>query len=689
MGPFVSLLLALYAASSGGAAERAFATQLHLHGPFSAAAGSVESHLAQAREAGVDVVWWSENDFRLAGYRHVTSFSFDGESEPIDRGEAWSASAPGERELSKALRARGRGIGKQQHRPGEETERAELTLERSRDGSSSLLLGQSGEGALNFRKSSRRFVAGRGLHQRPLSAGVRLRLAVLPLEVDLDGRGYVELQLSEHARGRHRVRYFLSNDTDRPWREGGTYFVPVPFRPGEWNELVLELTRDAVAGFEGAGRDNALLQLELGVEARAQARPTVQFDDLRIEVDAHGPEMLALQRELLDDVGRAFAGVRQYQGLELSCWSTHLTELGPTAVLPDYDRYLAESGYLSEEPGRLDEAGFRAYVAERAVREAHERGALVAYNHPFGVSDDARLEPAAVLAQLAQRRLHGADLLEVGYRERGGRTLAEHLWLWDRLAERGLFPVGLGASDSDGARREPRDAPLNNFVTWILAQSDERPDLLAGLARGRAWFGDPTRYDGTLDLTTARGFRMGQIVLTDREAVVVEVSLTGLEARDEVRVVEPSGPVAMLEANGAQLRREHPVQALPGFVRVELLGDDGEPRVLSNPIHFLREAPQGGIPPARAALDVGGVRSFSCRGFTLTGARAETIEGAPAVRIEGLGSGGELHLDLPLELTSARVDFEGLEGDFIDQGGNLVLTSLEGRGSILLRARTR
>ena len=57
------------------------------------------------------------------------------------------------------------------------------------------------------------------------------------------------------------------------------------------------------------------------------------------------------------------------------------------------------------------------------------------------------------------------------------------------------------------------------------------------------------------------------------------------------------------------------------------------------------------------------------------------------MRIEGRASGGELHLDLPRDLISPRVELEGWTGIVVDQGANLVLTSLEGEGAVVLLPR--
>jgi hypothetical protein len=705
------LLVALFASAltavawlgpaSTPAGERAWSAQLHVHGSFSEGVGSIDSHLAEAKAVGVDVVWWSDHDFRITSYRHVTTYGFDAEREPLDAGEDWTARGELEAGYKKGLQLRRfppprRGRGKSGV-PDDGRSSATFGEEHAREGTPNLRLSHAAMGAMDFERMRGRFQAHRGLHHRPLASEITLRVWVLPFAHDGDGRAYVDLQLSEHSRQRsvpvrrYGVRYYLSNEDTEPWRVSGQLNVPLAFRAGEWNELVLPVTDDVVAGFPFiVGADNTLGAIEFGVEARAQAEPIAHFDELRIEQEIRGPAAYARQRELLEEVGRAHPGPQQHQGVEISWGSLHLNEFSVDTQLLDYDELLHESGLEEDDAAPFDDHVFGALVAQRALSAAHARGGLLSYNHMFGASmpgAEPEFSAEELLEELVATRLLGAELLEVGYRERGGRTLAEHLWVWDRLSERGLFPVGIGVSDSHGGPDARWNGAPNNFVTWIFAPTADKAALIEGLRRGRAFFGDRVLFDGELDLVTARGFRMGQIVLTDRDEASVEVSVRGLGELDELYVVDASGVVTRVRADGATQTAEHALGAVPGFVRAEIVDANREVKVVSNPIHILHEAPPGGIPAARAALDVDEVRSRVIAGFTLTGARAEQVEGRRALRIEGVARGGELHLDVPLHLTSPEVRFEGMSGSHVDLGGNLVLTELEGEGAVVLVGR--
>ena len=672
-----------------------WSVQLHLHGSFSRGLGSMASQLWQADDVGVDVVWWSDNDFRISSNRSVSAFSFEDEAEPADRGESWTALGPREAALRKHLRGwRSAERGRQGYEAA-----GSFTVENGRDGSRNFRIGAEALGALDFIRSSRRFSADGGLHHRPLASEVTVRLAVLPLEHDSDGRAFVEFVLSEQAPARRtparvrRVHYYLSNEDSEPWLEAATLRIPVPFRPGEWNDLALELTADTVAGFpSGEGWDNGLGGIELGVEARAQATPSAHFDDLKIEQVASGPAAYARQRELMERLGRRWPEVAQYQGVEISHSGHHLNELSVGTELLDYDRLASESGLLDRGDGPLDEDALARFVLGRAVEAAHARGGLISHNHMFGVElgeGAVGPEPEAVLEELAAERLFGADLIEVGYRRKGGRGLAEHLWVWDRLAQRGLFPVGIGASDSHGGPAQRWRWSPNNFVTWVLAPTSGREDLIAGLRAGRAFFGDIARFDGRVDLESGRGFRMGQIVVTDRGSATVLLWAEGARVGDDLRAVEADGVAATWHDPGEEIVVAHELARIPGFVRLELTDGAGGVYAVSNPVHFVREVPAAGIPGVRAALDLAGVRCARLDGFDLRAAGAERDGAARVVRISGRAPDGAV-LRLEVEGDDVSVTLEGLSGSWTppspDSTGRFHRLDVWGEGTFLVRS---
>ena len=346
--------------------------------------------------------------------------------------------------------------------------------------------------------------------------------------------------------------------------------VPVQARAGEWNDWVLELSEDAERLGAGGG-DNALVSLSLVVEVRGRARAEVYFDSLEIERDQVGPPLFAQAKRM---AGRLTdEDLTHHVGQEIS-YAAHLNAYGPGVPLSD-------SG-----------AHPHGYTPQEAVAFVHQHGGLVSLNHYFGVMFDRRIEDSpraglrfeAALERLIANRAYGVDLLEVGYRARG-YGLDAHLALWDGLAREGVRVVGVGVSDSHDAHLGWTEGP-NNFITWIYARSDAQADLLAGLAAGRAYFGDPTRFDGELDIREAGGGRMGDELRRPPGPAQVTFHARGLRPGQEIRLVLDGEVVEEFLPAGRDWSRNTGVNVEgPTFVRFEVV-QDGEPVALSNPLYF-------------------------------------------------------------------------------------------------------
>ncbi len=664
--------------------ERPYSVQLHVHGSFSEGIGSIDSHSHEASDVAVDVIWWSDHDFRLATYGHASTFGF----------ESWTEPMPPQPETTQHRRRR---LARKRLVPAAHNEslrgEAELVAGDAREGERSLRLRLVGESPA-FESYRFTLAADRNLFKRPLASEVTLLLSVFPEQIGPDARIAIDVGLSEHPPREalpfapYRVRYLLDPGGGEPTRDGVTFVVPVAVRQGEWNDLALPVSRDAVRGFPFIhGEDNSLASVSLAVEARGGHEVRARFDDFRIEQELSGPAAFARQASLIDAVARDYPNVKQLQGIEISWMSSHLNEFSVDTKLLDYDALRAD---VETSPAPGDEGkSLRERFTRRAVEQVHARGGLVSYNHMFGAmlpGAAPKLTREEVLENLLANRVFGADILEVGYRERGGRTLDDHLWVWDRLAEHGLFLVGTGVSDSHGGPRQRWRKSENNFVSWIYARSPSKADLLEGLRAGRVYFGDRVLFDGTLDLTTERGARMGQIVLSDRPNDEVRVTIDGLEPGDVVRVVVSGERVASSAVAGSRYDQRIPVtlaDSLPTTVRVRVDGADGGPKVLSNPITFVRSAPPPGLPAARAALDLGAIASRKIERFTVTGARDLGREGG--VEIRGRGESGRLELACSSADGEASVELEGLTGSWSREASGLVVSELTGEGTIRVR----
>ena len=696
--------------ASAALPERFFSTQLHVHGSFSEGLGSIESQSREATDVGLDVLWWSDHDWRLAIYHTLSRFSFEPGVVEQDRHGSWVLTdarfEPRFEPRLEANRRRSKAVGEVKH-----------TDERAFDGEWSYRVRASaradglrpGEGFQPFLAALEAPMPG---YRRSLAAGLRVGAALWIEGAGPDGEVWLELRLSEHpvlatASGaggvsadygtgealgdpdfpRPALRYVLGGERAAPARSGEVYWVPLPHREGEWNRLSIDPLEDVARGFpELEAEDNSLVVIHLGIGVRNGRTLTAFLDDLRIEQAERGPAMYARQREVIERVAPEYPALVQLQGVEVSYLHPHLNEFSLGTELFDYDR-LAEASGLLNERREVSQADLRTPLSRAVVEAAHARGGLVSFNHFLGTDPDGSKPERPredVLAEMLEHRLFGADLLEVGYRDRGGHPIRDHLWVWDQLAlEGGVRPVGIGVSDHHGGPDRWRAMP-NNFVTWIPAGAPTKAELIEGLRSGRVFFGDLTAFDGTLSLETARGWHMGQIVLSDRREAQLEVSVEGLSATDRVILVESGELARVRDADGASFHSKERLE-LPGrggFARVECFARDGRALVFSNPIHFVREVPAGGLDPARGAIDVGGVRSVALGGFHLTDARPVELDGRRGLRLTGRGAGGTLVLESEAE--GPRVELKDLTGRLRVDGRRIAIEGLAGEGRVVV-----
>ncbi len=675
--------------------ETPYSVQMHLHGSFSEGSGSIDSHTHSARNLGVDVLWWSDHDGLIAVYNRAHTFSFEeGLSEPLHNNETWRLIRP--HEITK-LKWWYEDIFLSQTNKFQ-IATATVTDARASDGIMSLLMeGRSSE--TEFQSFLYRFYAYRSKHKYPLAANLSIDLSVFPDQVDDNARAAVTLQLSYHPPyggtpfSTYYLHYYLDNSpTASAYEQDGTYHIPVPYTEGAWNDYHLHITEDAIEGFPFLdGRDNGASRICMGVESRQDGHAIVYFDAFRINNDYAGSEVFDIQRDMLNAKAQQYPDMGQWQGVELGYDSHHLNEFSLGTPLPDYDQIADISGFIDEETGLITPYGsYWGWVAWYLVDSAHARSGVVSYNHPFGTTEGS-VPPSMSNEELRDRLLanegYGADILEVGYRARGGHNMNDHLWVWDEVAKQQLYFVGNGVSDLHGGPEAKWSADENNMISWIYAASPSKEDLIVGLKRGRVFFGDIVLFDGEMDLTTPEGFVMGQIVVTDKASEQVTFDIDGLAAGDTIRVMEYGAETQVYTATGAAFSQTKEVAIDPTegtFVRLEVYDATGYEKVFSNPVYFVRQLPAEGVSPFKAGIDLGGIFSTALADFRLTGASFDAPPGADVLSISGVGQGGTIVLDCSAWGEPDQVEFVDLVGCWGWAGGVLTLYNMHGDGTIAI-----
>ena len=153
--------------------------------------------------------------------------------------------------------------------------------------------------------------------------------------------------------------------------------------------------------------------------------------------------------------------------------------------------------------------------------------------------------------------------------------------------------VGTGVSDSHGSTNGAWTDNPNNFVTWVYARSARKADLIEGLQQGRAFFGDITLFDGTIELRADSGARMGDIVITKAAQDVIEIDIAGAQPGDRLRLVQSGDVIEEGPVDARRYTRKHDI-TISGpvtCIRVELYSEDLAAKAFSNPLCYVRSAP--------------------------------------------------------------------------------------------------
>ena len=573
------------------AGQRPFATQLHIHQSMSEGTASFRSHVARAREEGVlDVIWFTDHDWRLAYHSYIDRFTFDSGIGPEIARRPIRVTAGKSGEASFPVRWREwYGRRREEHAPPRLAHRsATVVHDDVHEGKGALRLEAVAlPGTEEFHRYQLLLQAAGFRASRSLASNVRVKLAVRPVgEAGADARIFVRFLLSEQPPDhRAELLYWLGGRLPAQAGEHARNMISehlVEVTPDRWNDLTFDLTRDAIRDGIG-GMDNAMQGIRVGLEVRRGATAAVELDHLRIEHERAGDALLARAREIA--AGLEGDDLALYVGQEIS-YGVHINAFGPEVKLVDYEKHPA------------------GHDGSATVEFIHRQGGVALLDHPFGVfrslehlgwdRSTRRNYLHSVAARLIRTRGYGADAIEVGYRLRGNMTLSDHLELWDRLGAAGVVITGVGSSDVHSSRREWLDGPPNNWVTWIWAASREMKDLMEGLRAGACYFGDPARWNGRMDLFTSSGHRMGDVVVNGPGRQELTLHCDGLQAGWRVRLVRNGELLEEFEAEKGLFRVTRAVETEgTAIVRYCVHEEDGEPVACSNPLYFYATRPEG------------------------------------------------------------------------------------------------
>lgn len=577
---------------------------MHLHTSFSEQSGSMDGHLDQAQRNGVDVVWWTDHDFRMSSlyYRRVVHFtSLSGErGSPGEGGTPWEWH---EDRTGPLARESGGQIVESPYSPLDTVARGSLSITAHSPSGS--------PGAVKYTADASKA----GWNYTGTLIGQIFRFEVLPTSTGPDG--YLEFLLSTsyhparggRPAGTYSVSYRIGPPSSGAARSANGLLgvVNVAATHGRWNSILIRPSDDIAALWPDLeARDFGSFGLTFGAVSTG-SRSSGYFDYLRISRQQSGEVQMSAQRALQAEYARRVPEVTQHQGLEVSLFTTHVNWFGGNVTLPDYTG--------------INSSNYDAHLRDAVVPEIHRLGGLASLNHPFGTGSGPGLAPSTqrslmqrLGASLITNKALGTDLLEVGYHRRAGVDIAQHIGLWDICSRNGIFLTGTGVTDDHFCTGWT--GVNNDWITSAWATSTSEPALLSALQAGRGWSTSLSRFRGTLDLAADGGHPMGSVSVASSTRRTVTVMATDLPVGGNLEVIQGhvdyAGPARPQPGNRTvahytpqELRRGSlslPVDTNESsFVRTVV--HDATDRIvgLSNPIWLLRDPPPTGIPSRRAS----------------------------------------------------------------------------------------
>jgi hypothetical protein len=593
--------------------HRAYRMAMHVHASFSEGRASMHAQADEATANGLDVIWWTEHDWRMSAHGYRTLVSFDSLTAESEAGRPWNWQP---QKLGAPAGTAG-GIVPAPLSPDDPSQIGALHV---------MCAAPSGTQSVSYRFYAN--AGGARRNQRANLVGQTVSIDVYPKTVGPDG--WLELLVSIANRpavggrppGGYQLSYRFGTAPASRSRDPSSSLigvVTVPLGVGSYHTVALDPVADIAAIWPDlvSPGDNGLYDLWLGATARSGATAEGFFDHLvfdRSRTAADQP--LAIQAGFMTALGPLYPQIVQYAADEVSYFEQHINVFGGGSQhLYDY------SAYPNVESGTPNFA-FGTMISDLA----HRSGGLTAINHPFGPQGkpvsptlDQNPKRRKITANLLKWQAVHADIVEVGLRQRGTATLETHLSLGDALWRNGLWLCATGVNDDHGGDHGGWARDPNRFFTSAWASSLAEPDLLSSLRAGQVFVTELGTWSGNADLSVDGVVPMGAVsVRPTLSSRTLAITAGTLPAGSSAEVVQ--GPVDYGGAADPEPRSKV-IATLPAaafaagpasvdidtgtssFVRVAFLAADGHRFAFTNPIWLLHEPARTPVPSARISPD--------------------------------------------------------------------------------------
>jgi hypothetical protein len=462
---------------------------MHIHGSFSEGGGSMAAHLHQATKHDIDVIWWTDHDFRATASGFRTNVAMTSPHEPAERRQSWTWEPKTEGSI------RGQG-----HR----FDSSGMTVYAGGGSGRYLIYGN----AFDWTYSTSYY-------------DTKLVLEVTTLDVDAQNQAVVHIVSSYHPAtagrpaGFYRIDYRFGGPARPPFHEdhGCTGVITIAAGNGASGTYTLDLAADHRRLWPDMVQgDASLWKLSVGVRTRGGAAEAT-FANLRFRRtrDTDPMDGVARLKAIAREYGSVYPKVTQFVASEISL-VRHLNAFGGDGALPVY-----------KNAPNFDPS-VEADVT--MVKWLKSHGATVSINHPLHNITAAMF----IDRVLRTNAFSGAHAIEIACHGR----LSSHLYVLDVLARNAMLLTATGVTDDHSGMNWMSGT---RWVTGVWAPSKSEHDLLVAIRNGRAWIFDPLYWNGELDLRVMGRARMGQAMFAARDRLFLQLRATQLPEGGSVHLV--------------------------------------------------------------------------------------------------------------------------------------------------------
>lgn len=498
------------AANSATTDEQPVSMAMHIHSCFSeggshakgGGGGSMMAHLDQATQNDVDVIWWTDHDWRMEAYGYLTGIKFDGTPEGYNM--QWVEQEAGNVQSSHAFVS-------SPHSPQEAGKALQVTATANGTAWSRSVLWAH---------------AGNSFYATNLT-DTTLTIDVLSQQTSSDAELVIEVgtayrpSTAGRPAGEYVLQYRLGTSSGRSLDEPLVGVVRT-VATGSWQTLTLNLLDDIQHFWPDlVAQDSSMARLAFGITTRNGATGQGVFDHLQIQRAARQTQTqactwpLQTQGAIMTDLAPAYPQVTQFQSAEISM-VRHLNVFMDNFQLYPYP---PTTGAPSKDNS--------VSAAENMVQWYHNLadGVLVQYNHPPTDFDE-----------LVDTNALGTDLIEVANAASSQDVLLKRIQLFDVACRNAIFLTATSGADDHVGRNWL--AYKRRYVTSVWALSKQLTDLTAALASGQTWWHHLKYWpSGILDISLNGKRAMGKGHHTNSATKDLKITAQGLSQNATVDII--------------------------------------------------------------------------------------------------------------------------------------------------------